>query len=222
MFNRSVVLLVFIAFACVSVNAQPALDTITAAIKHRPQLYGKLDSRNSFISNSRAKVFGCKLGINYGNRLYFGLGYSQLYPPAANFNTPFFYTDNNGMLNTAVGQLRLYYISTHAEYAYYKTKNWNMSILLQLGAGNTNYRYMANGLKQHTPNNFIFIYEPAISVEYKIIQWIGVGVDTGFRFVATNHRGVSRKFNSPTYAFNLLIYYNEIYKSVKKKVKERK
>jgi len=46
---------------------------------------------------------------------------------------------------------------------------------------------------------------------------LGIGADTGFRFMITNYNNVNQKFNSPTYAFKLLIYYNEIYKLAKSK-----
>lgn len=94
-----------------------------------------------------------------------------------------------------------------------------MSILLQLGLGKTYYRYSLLGEKYRLNESLIFIYEPAISVEYKIMKLVGVGVDAGFRFMVTDYRNVNQKFNSPTYAFKLLIYYHEIYKSVSKKIK---
>lgn len=191
------------------------------SLQEQPQLFGKLDTRNSFISNSRAKIFGCKLGLNYANRLHFGVGYNQLYPPARDFDEKIYFISSTGGADSSVAALKLFYISTHAEYAYYQTRNWNLSILLQVGAGKTYYQYLRDNQKNRMNENFIFIYEPAISVEYKLIKWLGLGVDAGFRFMIADYRKINGKFNSPTYAFKLLIYYNEIYKSLSKEIKKK-
>lgn len=222
MFKRCFFFLLLITLISNYAKSQPAIDTIKKCLDSKPQLFGKLDSRNSFISNSRAKVFGVKLGINYSKRLYFGIGYNQLYPPSQNFNTQIYTVNASGALDSVDAQLKLNYFSTHAEYAYFQTKKWDLSILLQLGAGNTYYQYTAQGKKTETPKNLIFIYEPAISAEYKIIPWVGVGADTGFRFVIAEHKGIAQKLNSPTYAFKLLIYYDQIYKTLIGKMKKAK
>lgn len=190
-------------------------------MKHKPHVFGKLDSRHTFISNNNAKIFGCKLGISYNKRLHFGLGYNQLYPPADGFDMKVYYPTSVTTRDSTIASLKLFYISSHAEYAYYQTKNWNMSILLQFGLGKTYYRYSLLGGEYRLNESLIFIYEPAISIEYKIMKWVGVGVDAGFRFMVTDYRNVNQKFNSPTYAFKLLIYYNEIYKSISKKINEK-
>jgi hypothetical protein len=219
-FKRGCLCLIALFSCCALAKAQPALDTIRVSLKSKPQLFGKLDSRNSFIGNSRAKVFGCKIGLNYSDRLYFGLGYNQLYPPANAFKKQLYYTNSANLHDSVTAELKLFYISTHAEYIYYQTKHWDLSILLQFGVGQTYYQYLQSEQGKKTDKNLIFIYEPAISVEYKIVKWAGIGVDTGFRFLLTDYRKVSQRFNSPTYAFKFLIYYNEIYKSIKEKIKQ--
>lgn len=215
------ILLLALCYCFTTIKSQSALDTIKACLKHKPQLFGKLDSRHTFISNNNAKVFGCKAGLSYNKRLHFGLGYNQLYPPSGDFDMSVYYTTINNKRDSVTAALKLFYISSHAEYAYYQTKNWNLSILLQLGVGKTYYQYSLFGKKNRINQSMIFIYEPAISVEYKIVKWVGVGVDAGFRFTLTDYRNVNEKFNSPTYAFKLLIYYNEIYKSISTKIKEK-
>lgn len=213
---------VFMHCAC-TLFCQPALDTIQRCLKHKPHPFIKLDSRNSFISNSRAKISGCKLGVDYANRLQFGVGFNLLRPSPSYFDEQINYISTDGLATIATGSLKLWYLSAHAEYAYYKTPKWRLSILLQLGAGKTYYRYLNTlGQKKEDQQSLVFIYEPAISVEYKIVRWLGVGADAGFRFMATNYKNVNHKFNSPTYAFKLLIYYNEIYKYAMEKIKERK
>jgi hypothetical protein len=213
---------VFMHCAC-SVLAQPTVDTIKSCLKQRPHPFIKLDSRNSFISNSRAKITGCKLGVDYAHRLQFGLGFNLLRPSPSYFDKTITYVNSDGFAASAIGALKLWYVSAHTEYAYYKTPQWRLSILLQLGGGKTYYQYLnLVGQKKQDQQSLVFIYEPAISIEYKVIRWLGVGADTGFRFMVTNYNNVNQKFNSPTYAFKLLIYYNEIYKYALGKLKEHK
>ena len=85
---------------------------------------------------------------------------------------------------------------------------------LQIGIGKTFYQYTEGGVKHKTNQSANFIYEPTISVDYKIIKWFGVGVDFGYRFMVTQNRKLNKQFNSPIIAFGLSIYYSEIVKSL--------
>ncbi len=85
---------------------------------------------------------------------------------------------------------------------------------LQFGLGQTFYKYNQFGKRKVIEKDFNFIYEPAVSVEYKFVKWAGVGMDIGFRFMATSYSKLNQKFTAPTYAFKFLIYYDEIVKSV--------
>src|ERR1035437_1374900 len=101
---------------CFTTNAQPTLDTMRDCLKKSPQLFGNIDSHNSFISNSRAKILGVELGLNYGNRLYFGIGYNQLYPTSTNFDKQVYYTNSNNLRDSSTASLQLFYFSTQVEY----------------------------------------------------------------------------------------------------------
>ena len=207
--------IIIIAFLLIGfrANAQPTVDTIKDCLKQSPHLFGKLDSHDSFISNGRAKILGVKFGLSYGSRLYFGLGYNQLYPPAKKFDKQVYFVNADNLADSATALLQLFYFSAQVEYVYYQNNNWQLSIPVQLGFGKTFYQYQLSGEKKEVESTFVLIYEPAVSVEYKFAKWFGVGADVGFRFIVTDYRRSYQKFNSPTYAFKLLIYYHEIYKS---------
>jgi hypothetical protein len=204
----------FIFWFSIVSNAQSTLDTIEKYLSEKPHLFLKVDSRNSFIENSRAKVIGLKLGISYGHRLHFGIGYNQLYPPSSNFDRQYYYINKYGLKDSLTEKLKLYYISVHMEYVFYQTKRWELSMPLQIGIGQTYYVLSEEGIKTRLEAKTNFIYEPAVSVEYKLLRWLGVGSDVGFRFLLTPERKLNRQFTSPTYSFKLLIYYDEIYKSL--------
>lgn len=211
--RQSIFLFIFFV-AVTTVTAQPTLDTIKLSLKQKPHLFGKFDTRNSFIDNSRAKIFGLKTGLNFGRRLYFGIGYNQLNPPSQDFDKTILIANANGELEKTNAVLRLFYISVHAEYVFYQTKHWELSMPLQFGVGQTYYKYNQLGKRKVIEKDLNFIYEPAVSVEYKIVKWAGVGVDVGYRFMLTSYKNLNQKFTAPTYAFKFLLYYNEIVKSV--------
>lgn len=211
-------------FSCVlfSAKAQPTIDSLKYCLKLRPHVFARLDSRISFISNEQAKIYGAKAGLKYGKRLSFGLGYNQLYPPTKKYDRQVYYLDRNNLLESLPASLKLYYFSTYVEYTFYLTKHWDLSMPLQIGFGQTYYQYKLFGETKKVDKNINFIYEPCVSVEYKYWKWIGIGIDVGYRIMLTKDKKINQNFNGPTYAPKLMIYYNEIYKSLFPKSKYSK
>ncbi len=219
MIKRKALFSFLLLFFVATLKAQPTLDTIKYCLTQKPHLFLKFDNRNSFIENSRAKIFGVVMGINYGNRLYFGIGYNQLYPPTTNFDEKFYFVNHYGKKDSVIEKLKLFYISVEAEYVFYQTKDWQLSMPLQIGIGDTYYKYTMEGVKTRADEKLSFVYEPAVSIEYKPFKWAGVGADLGYRFMIAQNRKLNQKFTSPIYAFKILIYYSEIYNYFFRKVK---
>ncbi len=204
----SFLLILFVA----TLKSQPTLDTIQYCLTQKPKLFFKFDNRDSFIEHSRARIFGIVAGVNYGKRVMIGLGYNQLYPPTTNFDEKRYYINQYGRKDSVIEHLKLYYISLSAEYIFYQTKHWELSLPLQIGVGDTYFKYSIDGVSRRVGENLNFVYEPAVSIQYKPIKWVGIGADMGYRFMVTSQRKLNQKFTSPIYAFKLLIYYSEIYK----------
>ena len=215
MVRKTNYILLLILFLCISsVRAQPTLDTIKSCLKQRPKPFGKLDCRNSFIDNNIVNIFGAIAGINYGKRLSFGIGYNQLYNPPKTFDQDIEYISALGKPYFISSGLRFYYISAAIEYSFFSTKNWEISLPLQLGFGRTYYQYEFNNVQTKVEKRSSFIYEPTISVDYKIVKWVGLGADFGYRFFVTDNTKLNRELNSPIVTLGILIYYSEIYKSL--------
>lgn len=220
MIKRLIFLLVFLQLAAITMQAQPAMDTIRDCLKQKPHLFFSFDTRDSFIENSRAKVYGVKAGLKYKNRLYFGIGYNQMAPGATNFETYNYYTNRNGRRDVATARLQLFYISINAEYVFYQTKHWNVSMPLQMGIGDSYYKYEQEGVKVKTDEHPYLVYEPAVAVEYKLLKYVGAGVEIGGRFILSGNNALNEKLTSPMIAVKLMLYYTEIYNALfqKKKV----
>jgi len=209
-----ILFLFFLLSSCILLKAQPTLDTIKYCLTQKPHFFARLDSRNSFIDNSLVNIFGAKAGVRYNKRLSFGIGYYQLYNPPGNFHEDVYYINSFGRPYIIQKGLKMYYFAAAVDYTFYQSKHWELGMPLQIGIGKTFYQYTEGGVKHKTNQSANFIYEPTISVDYKIIKWFGVGVDFGYRFMVTQNRKLNKQFNSPIIAFGLSIYYSEIVKSL--------
>ena len=58
---------------------------------------------------------------------------------------------------------------------------------------------------------FLILYEPGISTQFKIFKWFGLGVDIGYRFGYNSDHYVRTKLNSPTYAFKLSFWADQLF-----------
>ncbi len=206
-------LLVFL-FQCfvLTVQSQPALDTIKDCLTKKPKFYFSFDSRNSFIDHSRAKIFGFLMGMNYANRLYCAVGYNQLYPPTSNFDETYYYMNADNKRDSVKQELKLYYVSASVDYVFYKSHHWSLSMPLQIGIGTNYYRYNQGGTTHRLGQQINIVYEPAVAVEYKLCRYFGVGAEMGYRFMVGSDRKLNAKFTSPIYAFSFILYYFDIYK----------
>lgn len=209
-----IILLFSLVFSCHLLKAQPTLDTIRFCLTQKPHLFGKLDSRNSFIDNSLVNVFGIKAGIRYYKRLSFGIGYYQLYNPPGNFQENVYYINSFGKPYFIQKGLKMFYFAASVEYTFYQSKHWELRMPLQIGVGKTFYQYTEGGIKHKTNESGNFIYEPTISVDYKIVKWVGLSAGFGYRFMITANRKLNKQFNSPIVSFGIAIYYSEIVKSL--------
>ena len=214
---RMVLLMCFVAASALS---QSVVDTIKNSFNYKPSLYGKFGTRNSFVDNYRALIFGVHIGLAYNGRMRLALGYNTLHSSAPFFNDQVYYFNRSkNQTDSSEAQLKLRYLSVLGEYIYHDVSRWKFSIPLQFGFGQVSYQYLRQGeaSPQKTNTRVAFIYEPGVSVEYKLMRWIGLSADIGFRFVVTDYKYLNERINSPTFAFKTFVYYGEMYKYFKEK-----
>jgi hypothetical protein len=208
--GRSTIILLLLFSSSLAASAQ-VMDTLRAAIHKKARFTFKLDTRNSFMADRRAEVTGVKLGVEFGNKLKVGGGYHWL--TSAVYRNQF-ETNPSGLTDTIRSTLQLRYFAYYVEYVFHKTKRWEFSIPFQLGVGDSRYLYNYAGVQRTANRSTAFIYEPAVSMNYKIFKWLGAGTDIGVRVMMVDRKAIGHNFNSPTYAFKLLIWYGELYKAV--------
>lgn len=186
-------------------------DTIAASFQYTPRFEFKLDTRNSFITTQRAKIFGVKIGYEYNETVKLGIGYNQL---VSNISKEKIIPHGFQELDTVQATLRFIYVSPYFEYVFHRNRKWEHTIPIQLGFGNSWYEYRDNGRKIRENYRPIILYEPAMTTQYKIVPWFGVGVGIGYRILLLNNKSINENFNSPIYVFRLKIFLGEIVKGV--------
>jgi hypothetical protein len=199
----------FLLLNSFSVNAQWS-DTLKEILHGKMFPTASLDGRNSFISSQRAAIWGIKAGVEFAGKLQIGIGYNK---HVKNLEKEIYFRNVFGMPDSAVGTLRLSYVSIYTRYVYYKTAHWKFSIMpVQLGLGNSKYKYDYFSAERIVDKKVVVLYEPSISISYKIIPWFGVGADLGYRIMLRGNPAIAENFNSPIYSFYMIIYWGELYK----------
>lgn len=182
-------------------------DTIKSDMKTKPVFHYKLDSRSAFIGNRNANVWGIKMGIGYNKRIRFGIGYNYLksrLPAKVNLISP----QTGEPIKT---RLRLRYVSLYTEYVYFKKNNWELSVPVQLGIGSTKYVAFTDPNENYqSKGHLIVLYEPCLSVNYRIVPFIAVGTEMGLRLALVKNNSVKEQITAPIYVFKVLIYWADM------------
>ena len=203
----------WIFLICVSLLSFAAksqfLDTLTAAIHQQPSIDARLESRYSIIHNDAAKVSGVRLGIVFKRKLRLGGGYSWL--ATKNYENKLI-TNSFGKPEMVKDYLKFGYLCYYVDFVFHKTKRWQLSVPIQVGAGLSHFEYTeASGIKIKSRNYFLLIYEPGITVQFKITRWAGLGCDVAYRFGVKNTKFIGQALNSPTISVKYLIWFDQIF-----------
>lgn len=204
---RSIVFLFFFLSAATS-HAQ-IFDSIKVSLTKKPTLRGGIYSRYTFIDGFQKPIYGLKVGLSYNNTIRFYVGGSYLrYPYYAGLPI----VSGSSVFNVP-SEVKFWYAFEFTEFVFHKTKKWEFSIPLQIGAGAVKVSYLDNNIQYHQKPRALLLYEPAISFHYKVFYWVGVGADVGYRFMwVDNRKEIGVKFNSPVYTFRTIIFWGALYK----------
>lgn len=198
---------VVILFCTITTTQAQFTDSIMNALSQKPRAYAALNNRNSFIQNQKAPVNGVKLGLNFKSQFIFGLSYNWMPIGIKSYNKA-------QMLN----ELKLHYVAAFAEYTFYDTKRWEISIPLQIGIGSNYMQQQGKKITQTTA----FFYEPTMSCTWKPTRYVGLGVDVGYRIVTKDKTIIPQNFTSPTYSFGIAFFFGTIYSDVKKIIDKKR
>ena len=156
-------------------------------------------------------VQSVKIGVEFGKRIAVGGGVAFLSP-----NTPVYhaytYYDSEIKRDTILSRkLSLTYFCYYFNYVYYRSKRWELSIPIQLGVGKLSYTYQYRGNNRKDDEGFCFLYEPVVNVKFKMLKWVGVEGDIGYRLLFKDKSNlIKNTFNSPLLAVGVFIVWDEL------------
>jgi hypothetical protein len=204
---------VLVISVCVLENMQAQTinlsDSLRQVFRQRITPSFKFDTRNSFITGSRAKVYGIKAGVSFGKRLTVGLGYNFIGTRLRENTT----LDD---IEIRDAEIRMNYVAPYVEYGFFQRGSWEIGTNIQLGAGSSFHRYSENGTTRIIHRGRVILYEPVMSCEYKMFKLIGLGVGYGYRIMLKNNRAIEQQFTSPVYALRVRLIFDELYRRYKK------
>jgi hypothetical protein len=191
-------------FAC---SAQ-YLDSLGDVIRGKANIDLRYESRWSFVNNALYTINGVRIGTAFEKKLRLGLG--------VNWNKTKLFstgesTDESGNIQTVNRYFQLGYFLMYADVVFHRTKRWQLSVPIQIGVGSTWYQSKPEySLKNRQSKEFLLLYEPGISIQFKVTRWVGAGADVAYRFTIKNNQ-ISEKLASPTYALKFLIWVDQLY-----------
>jgi hypothetical protein len=203
------ILLLFYWFCCLPAFAQEG-DSKKAL---NPFLV--FDNYYSFIGNKSADVWGFRAGIEWNQTWRFGAGYNKIRSDIVErkilSGEELSYASND----TVKAQLFLTYFPVMAEYIFYRSDPWIISLPLQAGYGKSYFQYFdRDNDERKIFKRGVVVTQAGISAQYKIIRWVGVGAGLGYRLMLVNNPEIETKMNSPVFAIGIKLYLGEIVKSI--------
>jgi hypothetical protein len=184
------------------------LDSLKAIIKSKSSIDLRIESRYSFIDNDFAGISGIRIGVSFRRKLRFGGGISWL---KSDIVENVYLPNENGALISTQKYLKLAYACLYADFVFYKTKRWQVSVPLQTCIGATWFQFQKSYQFNSGNKKLLLLYEPGISTHFKVFKWFGLGVGVGYRFAVKNNSAISDRLSSPTYAFKILFWADQLY-----------
>lgn len=196
-----------ILFFCVSSSTAQYRDTLHQAFVSSKAFDFRYETKNSFSDGDRIEVVSFKIGVTFGKKISIGGGYGFL---NTSLSKRSLLPDVNGTVVYRDNRLNFRYLCYYLDFIYYKSKRWQLSSQVEMGAGLSKFEFLPSGRKNEKIGKFICLYNPAINIKFKIFKWLGVGATAGYRFMLINDKSIGKKLNSPLYSGGVLIWWDEL------------
>jgi hypothetical protein len=201
--KKSFVIIVFLYLATYTVKAQ-FLDSLQASIDRKGKFTFGFDSRNSFITNYSAPIFGFMIGVCFDRKFAIGGGWNTLQSYRQISETVNGQTIPKATLNFA-------YLFYYVEYLLKVNKHWEIDIPVSLGIGGSSFTYTLADKTSTVNSKTIVPIEPLVEVDYDFNKYVGLYVQVGYRFMIINNNSINQDFNSFTYSTGILLSPFEIF-----------
>lgn len=185
------------------------LDSLGEVLRGKASIDLRFESRWSLASNQLITISGIRIGAAYEKKLRLGGGINWLKTPLSRIDPGI---NESGQAVLVTTYFKLGYVSAYADMVFHKTKRWQLSVPIQVGAG---YSWLQDhpqyDFKGMNSAQFLFLYEPGITVQFKVFRWFGLGSDIAYRFAIQENKKVSEQLNSPTLSLKVLFWLDQLY-----------
>jgi len=200
--KKSFVIIALLYLTAYTSKAQ-FLDSIQAAIERKGRFTAGFNSRNSFITNYDAPIWGFTLGVCFDRKFAIGGGWNVL-------------TSYRTITQTVNGEsvpatLNFSFLSYYIEYLFRVNKHWEINIPISIGIGNSSFTYTKAGVTSISNTRTVVPVEPSVEVDYYFNKYWGLSVEIGYRYMLVDNKTINQNFNSFTYSTGILIFPFEIF-----------
>ena len=174
-----------------------------------PQKYKfnfQLDNRLSDIGGYRITIFGGKIGVQYKNKLRFGVGASFITNPVDITGTLKVRVRKKLVTESTEDRINFWYISLFSDWILYKNERWECFITEQIGYGSPVYTSTVNNVVVKQTEIPLLVNEFSGQINYKFLPWLGAGTGFGYRNIWNGNADVKSTFNAPIFIARLIVY----------------
>src|SRR5688572_14432206 len=211
-----VIPLVLLSFPAISQIGKTMVDTPLVSFKHKPKFFLTLDRTSSFVEGKGATTNEIRMGLEFKKKIRFGIGYAALVSDIVTDKT--IVTEVTGFDSLVPAELSLSYLTWSAEYTFYDSKRWQITVPGMLGTGSSYFQYYekvdGEYKTKRTDEGGVVLLGASGIATYRILRWFGLSAGLGYRYLIVNNGKVKESFNSPVYLFRIRIFMGEIYKSI--------
>ncbi|MCX7729119.1 MAG: hypothetical protein N2203_06590 [Bacteroidia bacterium] len=184
------------------------MDTLYFHLKQKPGVDFNFETRNSLLLNDNVKFTGVKIGLRFGKKFRTGISYNWL--RTKTYNSVKYFYDN--LDDTTRGYFKMGYWSIYMKFVYHKTKRWEYSVPLQFGWGSSWIQEQKNlSFKNQMFKRNMLVYEPTVSIQYKLLKFLALSTNLGYRFVWHHDKKLLSQLNGPIYVFNISFLFDQFF-----------
>lgn len=215
--------LLFLLLAATFSTKSIAQADSTSTKTKKASFYFALDVRRSIVRELPVRISGLKIGVTFKRNHSIGIGYYNMGRPifgSFRISRPVEYDENKTLISKRDGssfdlnariKLEMAYASLFYEHRFFTHRKWNMDINGQFGFGNVYFyaydkatgRQLFNGKPK---KDFIKLVEASVSVQYKIVEWLGLGAGVGYRYMIQPNDYISTTFNYPIWSLKFILF----------------
>jgi hypothetical protein len=192
-------------------------DTIRYDLKKEPSLVFGLDGKTSFIRDMKLNFYGAQVGYLYNKRTNLHVGFYTTYNKKKNIYDNPTSINKETDSNTIFNKFGMSYLNFGAEYYFYNTGKWRLSLPASAGLGIGWDKFYRADKYMHTNHSFVMPVELGFNASYKLTWWVWLGAGIGTRLSLA-----SQRFNGSYFTYGLQFRTEEIYNWSMKRFSRKK